>query len=294
MLLNFKISVFLLFFFVSYGGHANNCLSTIEAKQKFVSVSSALKISVDSIMSASLSSLQSSKVQNGVEDNWLIENLPESIRDHYHDFTEMFKASKNGLYIARAEKLMRQISIYALDQKMKKCYNVQVLESAIPNAFNTGCNVFITTRTLDLLNDNEVKAVLAHEISHGDQGHYTKNFYYIFESFLTHGLAIYYDLYLSLFTDEDLYSDTFKDNGHLQGIIDLYSKNGQEVELAADEGAIYILRNAKIDQSNLELALIKMTSDLEGEIDLSSNSGAVREYPSLGQRIKIIRKTCQK
>ena len=106
--------------------------------------------------------------------------------------------------------------------------------------------------------------------------------------------GIYFDLYLSLLTQENLYSDTFKDNGHLQGIIDLYAKNGQEVELAADEGAIYILRNANIDQSNLELALIKMTSDLEGEIDLNSSSGAIREYPSLGQRINIIKKTCQK
>lgn len=268
------------------------CLSQKEIKKKFVAVPASIKKSVDSLMSSSLASLQSSEVREGARDSWIIDVLPENIQDHYDTFTEMFSATTRRHLIARAEKLMHEIVPYALDKKMHSCYNVQVLESYVPNAFNTGCNIYITTRTLEMLNDDEVKAVLAHELSHGDQGHYTKNFYYIFKASMSHASAIYFDLYLSLFTDEELYYDTMKDKGHIQSIMDTYSKTGLEVELKADMGAIYILRNAGIDQKYLASALYKMTSNASGAVDLDAQSEGVRDYPSLSERIRAIKTTC--
>lgn len=284
---------------VLFATNSYACLSEKDAKKEFVSVPASLKKSVDSLMSSSLASLQSSEVREGSKKSWIIDMLPESIQEHYETFTEMFSATTKGHFIARAEKLMRAISPYALDKKMHNCYNVQVLESDIPNAFNTGCNVYITTRTLNILDDDEVKAVFAHELSHGDQGHYSKNFYYIFKASMNHATSIYFDLYLSLFTDEELYYDTMKDKGHIQSIMDTYSETGLKVELNADLGAVYILRNAGIDQKNLITALYKMTansSEINHAIDFNSQldiqSEGVRDYPSLSERINAIKSTC--
>ena len=275
------------------------CLSLKDAKKEFVSVPASIKKSVDSLMSSSLASLQNSEVKEGASRSRVIDLLPENIQDHYETFTEMFSASTDGKVIARAQKLMHEISPHALDHKMHNCYNVQVLKSDIPNAFNTGCNVYITTRTLNILDDDEVKAVFAHELSHGDQGHYSKNFYYIFRASMSHVTSLYFDVYLSLFTDDELYYDTMKNKGHIQSIMDTYSETGLKVELNADLGAVYILKNAGIDQKNLITALYKMTansSEINHAIDFNSQldiqSEGVRDYPSLSERINAIKSTC--
>ncbi len=77
----------------------------------------------------------------------------------------------------RAEKALEAIRPHVLDVTMQDCYRIIVTKSKEINAFNTGCTVYVTSAVVELMNDAELKATIAHELAHGDHGHYVKNFY---------------------------------------------------------------------------------------------------------------------
>ncbi|MDY0264738.1 MAG: M48 family metalloprotease, partial [Sulfurospirillum cavolei] len=80
---------------------------------------------------------------------------------HYHA-VEVSRAQASGLY-AIVERLARKAAL-----PMPKVY---IIPESVPNAFATGRNpqnaaVAVTEGLLELLDDEEVEAVLAHELSH--------------------------------------------------------------------------------------------------------------------------------
>ena len=63
-----------------------------------------------------------------------------------------------------------------------------------PNDINVGCDIYVTNSLIDRLNDEQLLGVLAHELSHGDQGHLVVNLMNEGTSIKKHALKYFSDV----------------------------------------------------------------------------------------------------
>lgn len=181
---------------------------------------------------------------------------------------------------------------------MKECYNIVPLESDEINAFNTGCTIYITRGAIEVLEtDEEVEAVLAHEVAHGDAGHALLN--------LGMEVALPFVHVAKLIGDEVVWAWTGDmrsrlsqviENGNLEVMLNDYAAMAPAVEIEADQAGVGILKRAGKSPDDLRRALFRLHGLDPDKIsadsidhDLGAGSdGKVRAYPGLVERLQAV------
>lgn len=202
----------------------------------------------------------------------------------------------------RVERLLNELRPFSYSILMSKCYSVHVTESTQYNGFNTGCRIFVTRQMVDLLNDDQMRAVLAHEMSHGEVGDLVRTYGSMAKEFLKHVRTLMGEEMIWAFTGEiqpynQRILDAAKKSGggvlapQLEMIMEAFSQTAERVEIRADVNATKILKKAGRNPEDLVSALETLTKAAHAE---KLNRGVVvdkdlRNYPKLQTRIDAIR-----
>ncbi len=255
-----------------------------EWKSSLKNVPAPVKKAFDSYFSWSLRHLpQSSRIRK---------ELPKHLRETMDNLAKAMVFSQNRRFIRRVQRVFLKVRRFAEDTNMHSCYRVIALQSPVMNAFNTGCTTYVTSALASRLTDWELAAVLAHELSHGDQGHAVKNLWLLSQSAGEH-------LYRLMSEEvEWLLSGRIgpalrrvMGQGNMLPILHAFGTKAPAVEVAADQGGTRILLKAGISPNHLITALMKLHGKQPGENlakDLK-NIEALRHYPSLYLRVQAVR-----
>jgi hypothetical protein len=227
-----------------------------------------------------------------------LENLSENVKSAVSFTQILLDARKEPTdlklksQLLRLRKLVNEIRVYNDDLEMRSCFEVHVVDIPLVNSFNTGCNIFVTAPVTVLLTDEELRATLAHEMSHGDQGHTVKNLIELSKQTGIHLSFLMMDELDWLVTGKysPRLSQVIKE-GNAPIIFDAFGKQAPEVEINADIGATVILEKSGHSANDLINALIKLTdaSILEKQISNQQRIESIRKYPELQKRIEKIR-----
>jgi len=221
-----------------------------------------------------------------------LERFPAEIATHAQGIVDMFKVSHDAEIQYRIEVALNRVAPYSIDQNMSDCYRPILLLGSEENAFNTGCTIFVTEGLVKKLNDDQLAAVLAHEVAHGDRGHLVKNFALATGVGVKHIMQLAFEESAWFFSGKvgPLFEQVMKE-GNLPPFIFAYSKMAPDVELEADSYGALILDRAGISRQHLKDALIVL-HDLNPQDVIASDdqtySGVFRDYPNLFQRLKAI------
>lgn len=200
--------------------------------------------------------------------------------------------SKLKSQLFRLRKLLNELRAFNNDLEMRSCFEVHIVDIPLVNSFNTGCNIFVTTPVTEILNDDELRATLAHEMSHGDQGHSVKNLIELSKQTGIHLAFLLMDELDWLVTGKysPRLSKVIKE-GNAPIIFDAFGEQAPQVEVNADLGATVILEKSGHSSNDLISALIKLTdaSILEKQISDQQKIESIRKYPELQKRIDKIR-----
>lgn len=218
------------------------------------------------------------------------QHLPPIIKDQVEYYAEVFKPSNDPAMSARANRALERIRPFNADPAMRSCYSVTVLDANVPNAFNTGCHIFVTSELMkDMQKDEEVSAVFAHEMSHGDYGHAVKNVGYLSESLGHHFYELIVDEMDWLTTGRigNQLTSVMR-HGNLPVFLQFYGKFGPRIEIEADVRGVLVLKKAGIDPANLKQALIKLHMIAGYDLTTDKDYDSLRDYPSLKTRLEAI------
>lgn len=220
------------------------------------------------------------------------DRVPEPLRAAAEFHSDNLIPSRNQKLSQRVASILETLKPWALDRQMIPCYRSILLQGADPNAFNIGCSVFVTEGLAKSLTDAELAGVLAHELSHADQGHLIKN--------MGLALAAVGSHFGELIADESVWLLTGKTGPKLQQvlhqgsmklILDHYGSAAPAIEFEADRDGVRMMERAGYERQALRQALIKLHGyDSEAEIDEedAETYDDLRDYPSLRNRLKAI------
>ncbi len=220
--------------------------------------------------------------------------VPEEFEGIFMLAMESTNTTTDPEVISRVDDLLEEIRPYVDDPGMQECYNVEVFQSLIRNAFNVGCTIFISTNLVNFLNDEELIGVLAHEISHGDQGHSAKNMWNLVSTAGNHMVDLIYEEFEWLTTGIiGPYLQAVIDQGNMPLILDAFGKIAPAQEIEADQGATLILFKAGIHPKAFKDALIKLHGLKPGDVIIEDNGtyNSGRDYPSLFNRLRAVDQT---
>lgn len=191
----------------------------------------------------------------------------------------------------RLGRLIEMARPHATDAEMRSCYKAVVIDLDFSNAFNTGCHIFVTKEMADELTDDELLAVLSHEMAHGDEGHAAKNFYYLGQSMGLHMARIMIEELDWLLTGyvSDYMHDVIK-NGNMPLIIEAFGRHAPRQEIDADRAGVRILNQAGYSGEVMVRTLLKLHHVKPEDVEKAHDKiDSVRDYPSLNDRIKAVR-----
>lgn len=249
-------------------------------------VPAPVKIAFDKYLSWSLRNLYRTKKRT--------KGLAKPLREQLDQLSKAMVLSKDIGLIKRLRRTLARLRPYVADPAMASCYRVVALQSQVINAFNTGCTCYITSALAKKLNDTELAAVLAHEISHGDQGHAVKNMGLIAGTVGQHSYRLIAEEIEWFLTGRwgPVLTKVIQ-KGNVLTVLRAYGKYGPKVELEADVGATVILLRAGISPKHLVAALMKLHGKSPKAIlakDMRHFTQSVRHYPSLYMRVKAVTK----
>lgn len=216
-----------------------------------------------------------------------IESINESLQSGFDILGNAYEIISNpevhSPALLRVQRAVNEMRPHMLDSDMRACLRGHIIDVPISNAFNTGCHIFITSSTVDMLSDGELLAVIAHEMGHSARGDSLDNFVaLLIESSKQSGL---------LLLDEAQWFLTGQDYEHLKALqngefLDLilrgFGRQAERVELMADLMSAKALANHSPEF--LVTALIKLVAGESGVDDVNR----VRQYPNLQKRIDTI------
>ncbi|MCB0343008.1 MAG: M48 family metalloprotease [Pseudobdellovibrionaceae bacterium] len=229
-----------------------------------------------------------------------VEQATAHLPNEYKDASEFavlvinaIKNAKQHPQQPQLDALLRQLRPHAADPEMRDCYQVQVIELGFNNAFNIGCNIFVTEKMVKELPDEQLLAVLAHEISHGDQGHSVESIFSLATSTGAHVSQLIMDELLWMFTgDQTQRLQRVLGSGNMPVILDAFGEKAPAQEMEADHFGACLLKRAGFPQEWMQDALLalhkvsretydQMSSDFDDDV----NGENVRKYPSLKKRM---------
>ncbi len=236
-------------------------------------------------------------IQNPQIRRELKENMPQEIAEVLDEIAEMLHPSIDKGTQKKLNGLLEKLRPNVRDYEMRSCYQVFLLESTIANAFNTGCSVYVTSSLIKKLdNDNELMAVLAHELSHGDQGHVFKTALAIFQTTGEHFFTLIGQELEWIFTSnmKPMFWEVVK-QGNFPILFHAFGKKAPRLELEADAGAVGILHRTGISGVHSINALMRLHGLKPTDTVLQSDAmiDGLRDYPSLSTRINAIKKVIQ-
>lgn len=192
----------------------------------------------------------------------------------------------------RLERLLNEIRNFAPDKEMRSCFKVYAVPSDIINAFNTGCNIFVNSGLYKIMNDDQVRGVISHEITHGSRGHGLKSFGHIATTVVSHTFKVNMEGLNWILTDEemDYLKETFE-RGHGEMIIDGVGSRAPVLEIEADQGGARLLNAAGYSAQPLIDSLIQLHKVKEEYLKKNPQPPQknVRKYPGLEVRINAIK-----
>jgi predicted Zn-dependent protease len=221
-------------------------------------------------------------------------SLPPTLQNTMKQLARAMVISRDRRFQQRLERLLARLRPHVADAGMRSCYRVVALESQVVNAFNTGCTNYITRGLASKLTDLQLMAVLAHELSHGDQGHAVRNIGLIATSVGEHSFRLISEEIAWFLTGKwgPLLQKVLS-KGHLTPILQAYGVRAPQIEIEADVGATKILLRGGYSPAALVRALqiLHMGQRKPATRKPTSRpSGGVRQYPGLARRIQAIRK----
>ncbi|MEQ1666244.1 MAG: M48 family metalloprotease [Bdellovibrionales bacterium] len=93
------------------------------------------------------------------------------------------KENPNDPIVQRVNRLVNDLKANSLDPSMSECFKIYFIDDKnFDNAFTTTCHIFMTRGLLNKLNDNQLRAVIAHEMGHGALGHFPKAYEKLFKT----------------------------------------------------------------------------------------------------------------
>jgi hypothetical protein len=192
----------------------------------------------------------------------------------------------------RLERLLNDLRNSAPDTDMRQCFRIYGVPSEIINAFNTGCNIFVNNALYSLLNDDELRAVISHEISHGSNGDGIKTFSHIFSTVVEHTFKLSMENLHWLLTDDEMeYMKETYEVGSGEMIIAGVASRAPALEIRADQNGARLLNSAGYSAQPMIDALTKLHEKIlkiTKGVPQPKHAG-VRNYPSLDERINAIK-----
>lgn len=219
--------------------------------------------------------------------------MPLQILKESFDAIEATKNPSQGnleIY-KKLHKALIRVQWQNIDKKMAKCLAVHLIESEYSNAYNTGCNIFVTKKTVTTLNEFELSAVIAHEMGHASLGHSLQNYISVLNGFAKHsGLLILDEMNWFLTNESYGHFDALQKKQFFDLIMSSFAQQAANVELEADLAGVWILENSNIPRDFLISALKKMIDANSSRSSPASSNESLRHYPELEQRIVQIMK----
>lgn len=190
--------------------------------------------------------------------------------------------------------LLNEIKYFSYDYGMQNCYQAYVVDLDFINAFNTGCSVFVSIALYNEFEDDPdaLRAILAHEIAHGDRGHSLKTMGQLLKSSTKHfgQFGMEWLLWVVTGKKHEFYKKVDEES-HMNMVMHEFSQKAPAIELDADVVGAEILEKAGFSKHDLKRALVKLHGFSEGHVkcdteDLKGSNG--RDYPSLCRRLNAI------
>lgn len=223
-----------------------------------------------------------------------LEKFPQQIGNLLSFLLFMDQESKDQELIAATNRQFERVTPYTDNSIKENSYKLLVKESefdGVVNAITSGATVYPTTGALNVLNQDETAAVLAHELGHAALNHNVPTLVQV----LTKSAQYFGKLSLQslawIFTGEEGPVLTQSRNeGLAYGLMDGISKiDASKVEMEADAAGVQILLRAGISPENLKSALVKLTLAADaGDPNTDQLDEKVREYPDLQKRLDQI------
>jgi hypothetical protein len=186
-------------------------------------------------------------------------------------------------------KLLNDLRPHVTDYGMQDCYLATLFEGEIMNAFNLGCNIFVSKDLMELLNMDPrlIRAVIAHEIGHGDKGHGIKTMGTLLGTGVKHfaDLTMQELVWLATGDVHDLFARVANGESNGDLIMERFAPTAPALEIEADIHAAAILENAGYDKKDLIDAL-KLLHQVSGTMDCDQErlTGGNRDYPTFCAR----------
>ena len=189
--------------------------------------------------------------------------------------------------------LLDEIKYHSYDYGMQDCYQAYLVELDFNNAFNTGCSVFVSTALYEELQEDPdaLRAILAHEIAHGDRGHSLKTLGQLVASGSRHfgQLTMEWLLWIVTGKKHEFYRQV-DEQTHLNMILHEFAQKTPAIEIEADVVGSEILIKAGFSKNDLRRALIKLHGATENNIHCkrADVKRSIRSYPGLCNRLEAI------
>lgn len=187
-------------------------------------------------------------------------------------------------------RLLEDIRGATQDYGMQDCYRIVLMESNVANAFNIGCNIFFDKTMIGILNGDErlIRAVVAHEVSHGERGHGMKTLLALMGSIGKHyaELTMQELLWLATGQAEEMFKTVTKHGNQFDFIMEDFASKAPAVEIDADIHAARLLERAGYSAYDLidalkELHAVTENMDCDRERIVSNGK---RDYPTFCAR----------
>lgn len=227
-----------------------------------------------------------------------LEKYPTPISNLLSFLLFMDKESSDQGLVVSANAQLERIRYYTNNNIKEDYYKVVVKESeneSIVNAITSSATVYPTTAALQVLEEDEVAAMLAHELGHASLNHNIPTLAQIFSKAGSYFGKLSLESMAWLFTGhEGRILDKVRREGLAFCLMDHLAKiDASKIEMEADTEGVRILMRAGISPENLKSALVKLTMASEGsdhvaDAEDTEANDKVRKYPGLMERFENI------
>lgn len=219
-----------------------------------------------------------------------IESINSSLQTGFdilgHSSRAVSGVEENTIELQRVQRAVDRMRPYALDPDMRSCMKGHIIDVPIENAFTTGCHIFLTQETAQNLSDDQLLAVVSHEMGHSARGDSLDNFVVLLKQAGKHtGLLLLDEASWFLTGDDYEHFKALQAGEFLDLVLRSFGVQAEKIELMADLAAVKMLLQAGQSEELLVSALIRLVA---GNSD-TEESNQVRKYPSLEKRIVVIR-----
>ncbi|MBP9682690.1 MAG: M48 family metalloprotease [Bacteriovorax sp.] len=170
--------------------------------------------------------------------------------------------------VAKIQQIVKNITIFSKQPFRYKTPVIRIIKGnhLEANAFSLGRAIYVTQEALKILEENELTAVIAHEMAHREFGHYLARMVYTTGSPILHlRNLIFSEIYYLTTGEADDYLRQVMENGQLSLIQEILGGASLRQEMQSDCVAANWLERARLQGYNLHpLDLNRATNKIMG------------------------------